>query len=239
MGPRAAVPRVRVRPGPVDAAAIPAWCGKTRPSGSWCCRGRRRRPAAARVWSPLEYACHVRDVFRLFDTRLHLMLDEDDPLFANWDQDETAVAERYSEQDPRSSPSSWSPPVTVAESFAAVDGAQWNVRAAAATAPGSRSSPSPATSSTTGCTTHGTSAPPDRTTPFLTALLPAQRARNSQNREEPRAADGAGRDDPAVRPNSRPLACRALSDAARIADCSLYGDDGARAAGALRIGETP
>jgi len=58
---------------------------------------RRPRPG---VWSPLEYACHVRDVFRLFDTRLHLMLDEDDARFANWDQDETAVAERYGEQDP-------------------------------------------------------------------------------------------------------------------------------------------
>ena len=46
------------------------------------------------VWSPLEYACHVRDVFRLYDQRLHRMLGEDDPLFANWDQDETAVAER-------------------------------------------------------------------------------------------------------------------------------------------------
>ncbi|HEX7135280.1 MAG TPA: DinB family protein [Iamia sp.] len=52
------------------------------------------------VWSPLEYACHVRDVFRLFDTRLHLMLDTDGAGFANWDQDETAVAERYGEQDP-------------------------------------------------------------------------------------------------------------------------------------------
>ncbi len=42
----------------------------------------------------------MRDVFRLFDMRLHRMLDEDDPTFANWDQDETAVAERYGEQDP-------------------------------------------------------------------------------------------------------------------------------------------
>jgi hypothetical protein len=57
------------------------------------------RPRADR-WSPLEYACHVRDVFRLFDMRLHRMLDEDDPTFANWDQDETAVAEQYGEQDP-------------------------------------------------------------------------------------------------------------------------------------------
>jgi DinB superfamily len=59
----------------------------------------RRRPRPDR-WSPLEYACHVRDVFLLFDRRLHLMLDEDDPLFANWDQDETAAADRYGEQDP-------------------------------------------------------------------------------------------------------------------------------------------
>lgn len=57
------------------------------------------RPAP-HVWSPLEYACHVRDVFRLYDQRLALMLGEDDPLFANWDQDETAVAERYGAQDP-------------------------------------------------------------------------------------------------------------------------------------------
>ncbi len=54
------------------------------------------------VWSPLEYACHVRDVFRLFDTRLHLMLDAgpEGAAFANWDQDVTAVEERYGEQEP-------------------------------------------------------------------------------------------------------------------------------------------
>jgi len=58
-----------------------------------------RRPAPA-TWSPLEYACHVRDVHRLFQQRLELMLEQDDPTFANWDQDETALAERYWEQDP-------------------------------------------------------------------------------------------------------------------------------------------
>lgn len=58
-----------------------------------------QRPAPA-TWSPLEYACHVRDVCRLFDERLRLMLTEDRPTFANWDQDETALAERYHEQDP-------------------------------------------------------------------------------------------------------------------------------------------
>jgi SAM-dependent methyltransferase len=57
------------------------------------------RPAPG-VWSPLEYACHVRDVHRIFDVRVGMMLDEDDPTFPNWDQDETAIAERYAEQDP-------------------------------------------------------------------------------------------------------------------------------------------
>lgn len=58
-----------------------------------------QRPNDA-TWSPLEYGAHVRDVFRIFRERLQLMLDEDAPAFANWDQDETAVAERYAEQDP-------------------------------------------------------------------------------------------------------------------------------------------
>lgn len=52
------------------------------------------------VWSPLEYGAHVRDVYRIFGERLLRMLGEDDPVFANWDQDETAVRERYGEQDP-------------------------------------------------------------------------------------------------------------------------------------------
>ncbi|MCS5734834.1 DinB family protein [Herbiconiux daphne] len=57
------------------------------------------RPDAA-TWSNLEYAAHVRDVFRIFRVRLGLMLDDDDPEFANWDQDATAVEDRYNEQDP-------------------------------------------------------------------------------------------------------------------------------------------
>ncbi|PVG82055.1 methyltransferase type 12 [Nocardioides gansuensis] len=57
------------------------------------------RPDAT-TWSAVEYACHVRDVHRIFGERLALMLAEDEPRFANWDQDETAVAERYAEQDP-------------------------------------------------------------------------------------------------------------------------------------------
>lgn len=59
----------------------------------------RRRPSEDR-WSALEYACHVRDVFRLYRYRLGLMLEHEDPTFPNWDQDESAVAESYNDQDP-------------------------------------------------------------------------------------------------------------------------------------------
>ena len=52
------------------------------------------------VWSPLEYGAHVRDVYRLFDARLVQMLTQDNPTFASWNQDETAINHRYSEQDP-------------------------------------------------------------------------------------------------------------------------------------------
>jgi hypothetical protein len=43
------------------------------------------------TWSPLKYGCHVRDVFRILLVRIDLMLTADDPTFANWDQDATAV----------------------------------------------------------------------------------------------------------------------------------------------------
>ncbi|MDQ1582987.1 MAG: hypothetical protein QOF36_1041 [Microbacteriaceae bacterium] len=52
------------------------------------------------TWSTLEYAAHVRDAFRVYRERLALMLEENDPPFANWDQDAAAVADRYNEQDP-------------------------------------------------------------------------------------------------------------------------------------------
>jgi hypothetical protein len=59
----------------------------------------RERPDDA-TWSPLEYACHVRDVHRVYAGRVGRMLTEDDPHYENWDQDATAVEERYREQDP-------------------------------------------------------------------------------------------------------------------------------------------
>ncbi|MET8702576.1 DinB family protein [Kitasatospora sp. NPDC058032] len=85
----------------------------------------RRRPRPE-TWSDLEYACHVRDVFRLFHVRLNLMLDRDDPLFANWDQDETAVAERYGEQRPEAVAEELARAAEVlAAAFEGVTGAQW------------------------------------------------------------------------------------------------------------------
>jgi hypothetical protein len=61
--------------------------------------GVRERPSDDR-WSALEYACHVRDVFRLYDARLTMMLTEPHPAFPNWDQDEAAVEHAYLTQDP-------------------------------------------------------------------------------------------------------------------------------------------
>ncbi|MEE1619835.1 DinB family protein [Zafaria sp. Z1313] len=60
----------------------------------------RRRPAPG-TWSTLEYAAHVRDVFRVMHYRLDLMLTRESPEFPNWDQDATAVEEDYAGQDPR------------------------------------------------------------------------------------------------------------------------------------------
>ena len=59
----------------------------------------RERPAPD-VWSPLEYACHVRDVHVIFAERLRSMLEQDDPAFDNWDQDATAITDDYGSQDP-------------------------------------------------------------------------------------------------------------------------------------------
>ncbi len=81
------------------------------------------------VWSPTEYAAHVRDVHRLFFERLRLMLDGDDSTFANWDQDETALSERYDLQDPAVvAPELLAAAVEVAASYDGVAGEDWDRR---------------------------------------------------------------------------------------------------------------
>ena len=85
-----------------------------------------RRPRPDR-WSALEYGCHVRDVLKLYDYRLSLMLTEDNPLFPNWDQNETAIADRYDTQDPSTVAGELAAAADeIATRFAGVNGEQWD-----------------------------------------------------------------------------------------------------------------
>jgi hypothetical protein len=86
----------------------------------------RDRPSPE-VWSALEYGCHVRDVFVLFNERLRMMLEHDDPTYQNWDQDATAVSERYDEQDPADvAPALMHAADALAQRFESVAGEQWS-----------------------------------------------------------------------------------------------------------------
>jgi SAM-dependent methyltransferase len=51
-------------------------------------------------WSTLEYACHVHDVHQIYHDRVTQMLGEDNPMFSNWDQDQSAEDGRYADQLP-------------------------------------------------------------------------------------------------------------------------------------------
>ncbi len=120
-------PECGLHAGELDLAAIPDMILAN--AAAWqlvlAAPAARRRPEPG-VWSPIEYACHVRDVHRLYDHRLTLMLTEDDPHFADWDQDATAVAERYGDQDPAVvSEELMDAASTIADAFRAVDGDQW------------------------------------------------------------------------------------------------------------------
>ncbi len=59
----------------------------------------RERPAPD-VWSPLEYACHVRDVLQVQRDRVAQSQHEDEPRYTPMGRDEHVVAARYNEQDP-------------------------------------------------------------------------------------------------------------------------------------------
>jgi hypothetical protein len=72
------------------AACWPAVCA--RPDA-----GVRSAPG---VWSPLEYACHVRDVCWVFESRVNLMRSQVDPAFESWNQDAAAIADDYGSQEP-------------------------------------------------------------------------------------------------------------------------------------------
>ncbi|MTE16186.1 DinB family protein [Nocardia aurantiaca] len=100
----------------------------------------RQRPDDA-TWSPLEYAAHARDVCRIFTHRLDIartggprpgpmiaaydtavtMGDNGIPMFANWDQDATAVAANYAAAETATVAAELAAAVdTVAHAFASV-----------------------------------------------------------------------------------------------------------------------
>ncbi len=87
----------------VPAEQVPAWLRGFGPAYAAAVAGvpdGRRRPAPE-TWSALEYACHVRDVFRVQLLRLELALREDEPTFASMGRDELAVSSRYNRQEPK------------------------------------------------------------------------------------------------------------------------------------------
>ncbi len=116
----------------LDAGAVPAEQVAARirvSAAAWVevLNGEVRERPAPDAWSPLEYACHVRDVLRLYDVRLSLMLTQDDPLYENWDQNETAIAERYGEQDPSQVAVELAEAArTIADGFAGLTPQQWS-----------------------------------------------------------------------------------------------------------------
>ena len=57
------------------------------------------RPAPG-TWSPLEYACHVRDVLDVMASRALNIREEDTPTFPGWDQDAAAVEKDYANARP-------------------------------------------------------------------------------------------------------------------------------------------
>lgn len=85
----------------------------------------RQRPSDD-VWSALEYACHVRDVFRLYDHRLKLMLEESNAAYPNWDQDEAAISGAYGRAEPTVVATELTDSATsLADRFETVEGDDW------------------------------------------------------------------------------------------------------------------
>ncbi|MGP9501243.1 DinB family protein [Specibacter sp. AOP5-B1-6] len=81
------------------------------------------------TWSVLEYAAHVSELFCVFTSRLELMLSEDNPTFADWDQDQAALDGSYSTLDPDDVARDLvQNGLDAAAAFGAVTGDQWGRR---------------------------------------------------------------------------------------------------------------
>jgi hypothetical protein len=88
----------------------------------------RERPNPS-TWSVLEYGCHIRDVHIMFGARATLMLTDDNPEFANWDQDQTALEKRYWTADPgQVAQELESAAQQAAAAFTGLSDAQWSRR---------------------------------------------------------------------------------------------------------------
>lgn len=86
----------------------------------------RTRPGP-KHWSPLEYACHVRDVLLVQRDRLYRALVEDEPDCTPMHRDRRAVLARYNHQDPLHVASQTIIAADLAaDAFVAVDAADWN-----------------------------------------------------------------------------------------------------------------
>jgi len=113
--------------GDVPGPRVPVWLREKAACWPAVCEradvGARPEPG---VWSPLEYACHVRDVCRVFEERVYLMLSEVDPAFENWNQDAAALAGAYGEQEPVAvGVELWAAAEAAAEAFESVGPDQW------------------------------------------------------------------------------------------------------------------
>jgi hypothetical protein len=116
-----------VQPGEVAAEvrSLPAqFAEQLRAAGETSLARTRPQPE---TWSALEYACHLRDVFRFQRERVGLALTASNPLFQSMRRDERAIEERYNEQDVESVLAELD---REAEDLAAaldgLDGAQWD-----------------------------------------------------------------------------------------------------------------
>jgi hypothetical protein len=104
-------------------AAVPLWVERLRAPDA------RLRPSD-QVWSPTEYAAHVRDLSRLFLDRVAAVLSLDEPVLASWDQNEAAVQGAYERSDPQVVSEECATTLTaMASALAVVSEADWERRA--------------------------------------------------------------------------------------------------------------
>src|ERR687885_289818 len=88
-----------------------------------------RAPPAEGVWSALEYACHVRDVFLVQRDRLYTALVEDTPTFTPMYRDQRVTLARYNAQDPAEVAAQLATAAQlIAQAFTALDSAQFQRR---------------------------------------------------------------------------------------------------------------